>query len=163
MKRSALLLAVICTGLIAAPAHADVIIGPRVAYYFDNSNLRTSSIAGGVQDIDVLFDEVLLQTIEAIAPGEAVAIAQQDGIGVLADQIAVPMYGATLNFGDDRDRFTVTGLYGQGSGSFSQTQAVSTNFQFRDIQAVDLQIACLPPILECSVTGFCPSGDPARS
>lgn len=118
-------------------AHADVIVGPRVAYYFDNSNLRTSSIAGGVQDESVLFDEQRLDQLEALAPGEVTAIAQQDGIGVLADQIAVPMYGVTVNFGDDRDRFTFTGLYGEGSGSFSQTQAVSTVFEFRDVLAVD--------------------------
>jgi len=119
-------------------AHADVIIGPRVAYYFDNSNLRTSSIAGGIQNEDLLFDQERVAELEALFPGEVQAIGAQEGVGVLADQIAVPMVGATVNFGDDRDRFTITGLYGEGSGSFSQTQAVTRLLFFRGQQeAVD--------------------------
>lgn len=29
-----------------APARADVVVGPQVSYYFDNSNLRTSHLSG---------------------------------------------------------------------------------------------------------------------
>ena len=95
MKRSAWLLAGACTALTAAPAHADVIIGPRVAYYFDNSNLRTSSIAGGVQDEGGLIDEASFELAQELLGPDLELTTQQEGIGVLADQIAIPMMTGT--------------------------------------------------------------------
>ncbi|MEM1132023.1 MAG: hypothetical protein AAGH53_03715 [Pseudomonadota bacterium] len=124
-------------GLLPSAAQADILIGPRFAYYFDNSNLRTSSIPAGVQDESLLIDENRLAIVEQAFPGQVSSSAQQDGIGVVADQIAVPMIGAMINFGDDRDRFTISALYGQGSGSFAQTQAVSRSLTIRDVTEVD--------------------------
>lgn len=41
----------------SAPASADVVIGPRVSYYFDNFNLRTSDLAGAVDAQPILSPE----------------------------------------------------------------------------------------------------------
>ena len=118
-------------------AHADIIIGPRVAYYFDNSNLRTSSIPAGQQDQGGVINEEVLELARDLFPGEVEFNSQQDGIGVVADQIAVPMVGAMVNFGDDRDRFTISGLYGEGGGNLSQTQAISRSLSIGDSSALD--------------------------
>lgn len=131
--RAGVALALITPGV----AHADVIIGPRVAYYFDNSNLRTSSIPAGQQDQGGVIDQQALELAEERFPGDVEFNSQQDGIGLLADQIAVPMVGAMVNFGDDRDRFTISGLYGEGSGSLSQTQAISRSLSIGESFAVD--------------------------
>jgi|GEM_PF-778509 len=123
--------------LTTSPAYANILIGPRFAYYFDNSNLRTSAIASGVQDETLLLDLDEIETIQLAFPNEVEFTAQQDGIGIVADQIVVPMVGGLINFGDDRDRFTISALYGEGNGSFSSTQAVSRTLTVADRSAVD--------------------------
>lgn len=137
MKRSAWLLAGACTALIAAPAQADVVIGPRVAYYFDNSNLRTSSIEGGQAPEGGLVDESDLNTVREGFPGEVEFESQQNGRGITADQVAIPMIGAMVNFGDDRDRFTLTAMYGDGSGSVSETLSLGRFLSVAGEPAVD--------------------------
>ncbi|MEO0461966.1 MAG: hypothetical protein AAF127_02475 [Pseudomonadota bacterium] len=126
---------------LPAAAHADVIVGPRLAYYFDNSNLRTSSIAGGVQEEGGAIDQASFEFAQDLLGPDLQLTTQQEGIGVLADQIAIPMVGAMVNFGDDRDRFTISALYGEGEGRFSQTQAISRVLSFRERQAVDFGVA----------------------
>jgi hypothetical protein len=44
-KQLALASLAVLAAATATPARADVVIGPRVSYYFDNSNLRTSTRA----------------------------------------------------------------------------------------------------------------------
>ncbi len=125
---------------IASPAHADVVIGPRAAYYFDNGNLRTSSIPAG-QVEEAVIDEAALELARALYPGEVDFVGQQEGAGVLADQIVVPMAGVMVNFGDDRDRITLSGLYGQGNGSFTQSQSISRTLSIQEATAVDFGLA----------------------
>jgi hypothetical protein len=140
MKRRLALAVIVPCAAIAAPAHADVVIGPRAAYYFDNSNLRTSSIPSGQIEEGVI-DEQALELARTLYPGEVDFVGQQEGAGVLADQISIPMAGLMINFGDDRDRITLSGLYGQGSGSFSQTQSVSRTLTIQNATAVDFGLA----------------------
>jgi len=132
-------------GALATPslAQADVIIGPRVAYYFDNSNLRTSAIPGGIQEEGGAIDQQVFELAQDLLGPDLQLTTQQEGIGVLADQIAVPMFGAMVNFGDDRDRFTISALYGEGNGSFSQTQAISRTLSFGDRSATDFGVATI--------------------
>ena len=143
LGRIALKACLIAAAGLPTAAKADVLIGPRVAYYFDNSNLRTSAIAGGVQDEGGAIDQATFEFAQELLGPDLQLTTQQEGIGVLADQIAVPMIGAMINFGDDRDRFTISALYGEGSGSFSQTQAISRVLEFRDRQAVDFGVATI--------------------
>lgn len=99
----------------AQPAKADIVVGPRFSYYFDNSNLRTSNQTSfdevGADRVAQLED--LFEQTQDISP---TIIAEEPSSSVLADQIAFPMYGAMINFGDDRDRVTLTGMYGRGKG-----------------------------------------------
>ena len=46
MQRSYVMAGAVLATALATPAQADVVIGPRVSYYFDNSNLRTSDLDG---------------------------------------------------------------------------------------------------------------------
>lgn len=140
MKRGLALAAVAPMAALATPAHADVVIGPRAAYYFDNGNLRTSSIPSGQID-EAVVDEQALELARTLYPGEVDFVGQQEAAGVLADQISVPMAGLMVNFGDDRDRITVSALYGQGSGSFTQNQSVSRTLSIQGDTAVDFGLA----------------------
>lgn len=141
MRKALVLLAGVSTGLLAAPAHADVIIGPRVSYYFDNSNLRTSD-QEGFGETAVVDQNELAQQIEALLPTPLpVLVTSTDAnTAVLADQIAIPMAGATVNFGDDRDRFTITGMYGEGDGSASFVASGSTRLVvgFQDVNDIEI-------------------------
>ena len=53
-KQLALASLAVLAAATATPARADVVIGPRVSYYFDNSNLRTSGIDPGLDEGDAL-------------------------------------------------------------------------------------------------------------
>ncbi|MEO1044484.1 MAG: hypothetical protein AAFX04_03485 [Pseudomonadota bacterium] len=123
--------------LVPSLAHADVVIGPRFSYFFDNSNLRTSSIEGGQVEEGGLIDQQALELAQDLFPGEVDFRSQQDGTGILAEQIAIPMVGAMINFGDDRDRFTITGMYGEGSGGIEQTIAISRRLAIQNDTATD--------------------------
>ena len=46
LQRSYVMAGAALATALAKPAQADVVIGPRVSYYFDNSNLRTSDLDG---------------------------------------------------------------------------------------------------------------------
>ena len=99
-SKRALLLGALPFMAMAQPAQADIVIGPRFSYYFDNSNLRTSNQtsfyevgADRVSEIEELFEQN-----QNISP---TIISEDPSSSVLADQIAFPMYGAMINFGDD--------------------------------------------------------------
>ena len=114
-KQLALASLAVLAAATATPARADVVIGPRVSYYFDNSNLRTSGIDPGLDEGDALdpADIAVLRTAFGVEPQLTTV---GEGEGVLSDQVGYPMIGAMVNFGDDRDRFTLTALYGSGEG-----------------------------------------------
>lgn len=126
---------------MATPAYADVVVGPRFSYYFDNGNLRTSGIAGGEADQGGLVDQSGVERAEELFPGQVEFQSRQEGQGVVADQVVIPMIGAMINFGNDRDRFTITTMYGDGSGSLSQTQSISRSIRIQEETAVDFGTA----------------------
>jgi len=99
-SKRALLLGALPFMAMAQPAQADIIIGPRFSYYFDNLNLRTSNQtsfyevgADRVSEIEELFEQN-----QNISP---TIISEDPSSSVLADQIAFPMRGAMIDFGDD--------------------------------------------------------------
>lgn len=122
----------------ASSAHAEVVVGPRFSYYFDNSNLRTSDIAGGQVETGGLVNTFDLENLEGLFDqGDVTYTAQQQGKGIVADQIVVPMVGAMINVGGDRDRFTLTAMYGEGNGGLTQTDAVFRSLAVQDRYAAD--------------------------
>ncbi|MEC7624689.1 MAG: hypothetical protein VYA25_10960, partial [Pseudomonadota bacterium] len=137
MQRSYVMAGAVLATALATPAQADVVIGPRVSYYFDNSNLRTTGIDAGLEEGDALApaDIAVLRTAFGVEP-ELASIGESEG--VLADQIGYPMVGAMVNFGDDRDRFTLTAMYGSGEGDVALSAAVSRTLTLGDSQFVDL-------------------------
>ena len=73
----------------AQSAQAEVIIGPRVSYYFDNSNLRTSDLTnenGLIASFDISpeVEQFLAQTPDA-------SLDVEDRASSIGDQIAYPM------------------------------------------------------------------------
>ncbi len=121
----------------ATPAAADVTIGPRFSYYFDNSNLRTSSLDDGQLDGPQI-DETATRLLQDAFGDDALLVERDEGTGVRADQIGFPMVGAMVNFGDDRDRVTITAMYGEGSGSLSEIRSISRELSVGDIVVTDL-------------------------
>lgn len=121
----------------ATPARADVVIGPRVSYYFDNSNLRTSGIDPGLDEGDALdpADIAVLRTAFGVEPQLTTV---SEGEGVLSDQVGYPMIGAMVNFGDDRDRFTLTAMYGSGEGDAALSATVSRTLTLGATEFIDL-------------------------
>lgn len=124
----------------ATPAAADVVIGPRFSYYFDNSNLRTSSLSAAQVEGPQLDPELNRQLQEIFGTDEIALTTQEEGAGVLADQITFPMIGGMINFGNDRDRFTLTAMYGSGSGRVQQVFTESSQLSIGDIGVNDLTV-----------------------
>lgn len=128
---------------LAAPARADIVVGPRFSYYFDNSNLRTSSTSAD-QIMGVQVDEEATALLRREFETDEVLLSMVDeGEGILADQIGFPMAGAMVNFGDDRDRFTLTAMYGRGSGDLAQIFSRSTALDVVDIRVLDVSTLTL--------------------
>ncbi|MCB2083651.1 MAG: hypothetical protein KDD90_06325 [Sphingomonadaceae bacterium] len=108
---------------VASPALADVTVGPRVSYYFDNSNLRTSDL-NGLQDARQVVDEALTQDLRDASGFDDLTVTVQDnGSASNSDQVGFPMVGGMINFGNDRDRFTLTAMVGSGK---TTTELVSS-------------------------------------
>ena len=96
-------------------AHADVTVGPRFSYYIDNSNLRTADLDGLQESRRVVNDQVT-QDLRVALPNDDIRLTEIDnGNATNANQVTFPMIGAMINFGDDRDRFTIAAMYGSGS------------------------------------------------
>ncbi len=132
-------IAAICASS-AAPAFADVIIGPRVAYYFDNSNLRTSDLQG-LQDARTTIDDQVTQDLrDATGFDDLLVTTINNGSATNADQVGFAMFGATVNFGDDRDRFTFSGLYGSGSTTTELVSSREITVEVADISFNELSV-----------------------
>ena len=119
-------------------AQADVIIGPRIAYYFDNSNLRTSDGSDQVL-IAQQGDEAFLQSVRDAFQDDGVTFDTTfEGEGVTANQISFAMYGRMINFGDDRDRFTFSAGYGEGSGTIELLSSTTSTLTVGDASITDI-------------------------
>lgn len=140
MSNKALLKGSLCVAALAgaSPAAADVIVGPRIAYYFDNSNLRTSD--GSDQTLIVQQpDEAFLQNVRDAFQTDNVALDTTfEGEGVTANQIGFAMFGGMINFGDDRDRFTLSAGYGEGSGEIELLSATTSTLTAGDRSITDI-------------------------
>ncbi|GAB5486508.1 MAG: hypothetical protein Pars2KO_00780 [Parasphingorhabdus sp.] len=135
--KSWFLLTATCAAFIpATAAQAEIIFGPRVSYYFDNSNLRTSDLMGSDQPI---LDPVLETAFEQ-ATGLDATFAGEENIASLGDQISFPMIGGTVSAGDDKDRFTLTAMFGSGSGRQTQTLVTTNRLMLGSEAITDFQV-----------------------
>jgi len=113
---------------MAAPlsgANAEVIFGPRVSYFFDNSNLRISDLGRNIGEAAII-DQPRTQIVQDLVDPDGIVATALDGEGQSADQLSFPMYGASISFGDDKDRFTITGMFGQTDSRQSIISSTST-------------------------------------
>lgn len=126
--------------LAPSVAHADVVIGPRVSYFFDNSNLRTSDLEG-LQDARNTIDERLTQELrDASGFDDLTVLSQNNGSAANADQVGFPMVGAMVNFGDDRDRFTFTAMIGQGNTTTELVSSRQTTIEVGDVAFNEISV-----------------------
>lgn len=135
--KSWLLVAATCAALLlTTPAQAEIIIGPRVSYYFENSNLRTSNLVGSNQPI---LNPQLEMEFEQ-ATGLDATFAGEENISSLGDQTSFPMIGGTISAGDDKDRFTLTTMFGSGSGGQTQTLVTTERLVLGPSNITDFQV-----------------------
>ncbi|MDE1466598.1 hypothetical protein [Aurantiacibacter sp. D1-12] len=126
----------------ATSAQAEIVIGPRVAYYFDNSNLRSTDL-NSIQNTDVFVNEVFRDELEAFVGVPVNVLETGFSESQRAEQIGFAMYGGMINFGNDRDRFTVTAMYGSGSGAVEVVSTRSVEVTFLNSQINDLEVRTL--------------------
>lgn len=141
MKRWTLVGCSLAGMLAATPAQAEIVIGPRFSYYFDNSNLRTSDLQG-LQDARTFVDDELTQRIRDSDPllSDLTVLVQDNGSALNSDQVGFPMIGGMVNFGDDRDRFTLIGMVGKGTTVTELVSSRSVEIQVGDIGIPEISV-----------------------
>ncbi len=140
MTRKLALVGAVSFAALAAPAHADVVIGPRFAYYFDNSNLRSSDL-DGVQEARSVIDDELTQELRDASGFDDLLVTELDnGSASNANQVGFPMIGGMVNFGDDRDRFTLTAMVGQGKTTTKLVSSRQTTVEVADIGINEISV-----------------------
>ena len=123
----------------AVPARADVVVGPRFSYYFDNSNLRSTDLTS-ISNAEIILEDELEAELESVL-GEDVSVVQTGfSDAQRAEQIGFPMLGGMVNFGNDRDRFTLTAMYGSGGGSIELVSSRSVKFEFSGGEIGDVEV-----------------------
>ena len=124
----------------ASPASADIVIGPRFSYYFDNSNLRTSDLEG-LQDARSIVNEELTRDLnEADEFADFFVSQQNNGSARNADQVGFPMVGGMVNFGGDRDRFTFTAMAGSSDTTTELVSSRLTSLEVGDVRINELSV-----------------------
>ncbi len=142
MKKLALIGGSLVAALaVATPAQAEIVIGPRVSYYFDNSNLRTSDLEG-LQDARTFIDQQLTQRLRDSDPllDDLTVTVQDNGSASNSDQVGFPMIGGMINFGDDRDRFTLIGMVGKGSTVTELVSSRTVEIQVADVGIREISV-----------------------
>ena len=140
MQRSYVMAGAVLATALAKPAQADVVIGPRVSYYFDNSNLRTSDLDGLRDALQVIDADLTGQLREASGFDDLTVEVQDNGSASNSDQVGFAMVGGMVNFGGDRDRFTVTAMYGSGDAGTELVSSRNVTLSVADVQFTELSI-----------------------
>lgn len=126
-------------GVLAHPTYAEIIVSPRVSYYFDNSNLRVSDLSENIQP-DPVIDLARTQRLQEEFGDDASLTSQEEGSGRLANQTTFPMFGGAVTIGDDRNQFTFTAMYGSGNADIDTVFTRSQRLAVDDIELLDLSI-----------------------
>lgn len=120
-------------------AKAEVIISPRVSYYFDNSNLRVSDLSGNIKP-DPVIDLARTLRLQEEFGDDASLVTRTEGSGQLANQVTFPMFGGAITVGDDRDRFTFNAMYGTGKGKIDSVFTASQRLTVGDVEFLDVGV-----------------------
>ena len=129
------------TGAILASvpqvALADIVISPRVSYYYDNVNQRAS----GLDEAGVISDEELeeqRQEFRDLFGDTADLQFETTSTGINNDQLALPMYGLAGTIIDGDWSVTFTGMYGEADGEVrSNSTGIMTTSLF-GFEATDI-------------------------
>ena len=140
MQRSYVMAGAVLATALATPAQADVVIGPSVSYYFDNSNLRASDLDGLRDALQVIDADLTGQLREASGFDDLTVEVQDNGSASNSDQVGFAMVGGMVNFGGDRDRFTVTAMYGSGEAGTELVSSRYVTLSVADVQFTELSI-----------------------
>lgn len=141
LTQAALLVGAATAALSSTSAKAEIVIGPRFSYYFDNSNLRTSDLEG-LQDARSFVDEELTQRLRNSDPllDDLTVMVQDNGSAANSDQVGFPMIGGMINFGDDKDRFTIIGMVGKGQTTTELVSSRTVEIQIADIGVREISV-----------------------
>ncbi|NMW31525.1 hypothetical protein HKD42_05585 [Altererythrobacter sp. RZ02] len=139
--RTAVMIAPFAAALsVSTSVKAEVVVGPRFSYYFDNSNLRTSDLEG-LQDARTVVDRSLTEDLRAATGFDDLTVTtQNNGSASNSDQVGFPMVGGMVNFGDDRDRVTLIGMYGSSSTVTELVSSRTTEIEVADIGFREISI-----------------------
>lgn len=137
MKIGLLALAGSTLALVPQAALADVIVSPRVSYFFDNINQRASGLddAATLDEEDVRAQTEILQDL--FGPDAGVEYAT-DGVGINNDQLALPMYGLAVTLIEGDWSVTATGMYGKGDGIARANGTAIQTTSLLGLQATDV-------------------------
>lgn len=137
MKFRILALAGASLAFVPQAAMADVVVSPRVSYFFDNINQRASGLddAATLDDEDLAAQTAVLQ--ELFGPDAGVEF-ESDGVGINNDQIALPMFGLAVTVIEGDWSFTATGMYGEADGSVRANASGILTTNVLGLQATDV-------------------------
>lgn len=139
MKYRSMFAGAIALTIFIPAAHAEIIISPRVSYYFDNSNVRVSDLSDNIRP-DPVVDRARTRRLQEEFGDEALLVSQEEGSGRLADQTTFPMFGGAITVGDDRDRFTLNALYGSGKSNVDTVFTSSQRLSAGDVELLDVAV-----------------------
>jgi opacity protein-like surface antigen len=123
--------------LVPQAALAEVIVSPRVSYFFDNVNQRASGLddAATLDEEDVRAQTEILQDLFGPDAGVEYAV---DGVGINNDQLALPMYGLAVTLIQGDWSVTATGMYGKGDGTARANATAIQTTSVLGLQATDV-------------------------
>lgn len=123
--------------LVPQAALADVVVSPRVSYFFDNINQRASGLddAATLDEEDARAQTEILQ--DFFGPDAGVEYAA-DGVGINNDQLALPMYGLAVTLIEGDWSLTATGMYGKGDGIARANATTIQTTSLLGFQATDV-------------------------
>ncbi len=139
MKYRSMFAGAIALTIFIPAAHAEIIISPRVSYYFDNSNVRVSDLSDNIRP-DPVVDRARTRRLQEEFGDEALLVSQEEGSGRLADQTTFPMFGGAITVGDDRDRFTLNALYRSGKSNVDTVLTSSQRLSAGDVELLDVAV-----------------------
>jgi hypothetical protein len=128
LKHRAIVFAAI--SMLPGMAAADIVLTPRVSYYFDNFTSLDSSVSGDPSYIQNMLNQLNSELKSALGPTANLAIASSN-LALRSQQAAYKLYGATLDgrWGEG-NRLYVTALTGTANVQtfLSQQFVVSSTY-----------------------------------
>ena len=131
-------LVVAAISILPGIAAADIVVTPRVSYYFDNFTSLDSSVSGDPSYVQNMLSRLNNELKSSLGPTANLAIASSD-LALRSQQAAYKLYGATLDgrWGEG-NRLYVTGLTGTANVQTFLTQQFIVNSTYLSSSAQDI-------------------------